>query len=295
MEFRLAGDLSKAIKEAKNIIRRTDLPFVIRLIGVVDENIRTETSKQYCRIRWENKLNSLFAELGGVTYQSTILVISSIEPTQRECPKCMKMLRSNNMARHLKICAKKGFCRICEKEFGDVEKHMKTCSVKTYSCRVCNKHFNTGARRTAHEKRCRVVANEGGQHANHTEETALDGAFRIISIKPDTKSGDFVGVIEDEYEHIEEILMMRMSPAVKFYLSIRLKMTKMVGEGEDKIGTFNTSATLLLPEVDILPVLKSHAEILEVKVDNYLQNGSGWVVDSVDQINVMLTSYDPIN
>ena len=133
------------------------------------------------------------------------------------------------------------------------------------------------------------------ERTNHIEETALDGAFRIVSVKLKSKSDDFIRVIEEEYEHIEEILRNRMRPAIKFYLSLKLNLSKLIDEDEEKTAVFNTSSTLLLPGFDITSLIKDHVEILEVKVDNYMQNGSGWVINSVNQINVMITTYDPIN
>ena len=97
-----------------------------------------------------------------------------------KCPNCNKEMRSNHLFRHLKSCVK-DLCVICLKSVENLQEHMKDCSVKYYSCKICGEKFNTGGRRTAHEKKCRVM--EGT-----TSKEALDGLFKIIRITPQPHS-----------------------------------------------------------------------------------------------------------
>ena len=56
--------------------------------------------------------------------------------TKKQCPKCEKLIGTNNYNKHISICEGKKICPVCSTEF--VGKST-TCS---YSC--SNKHFRTG-------------------------------------------------------------------------------------------------------------------------------------------------------
>ena len=289
MEFQLDGDISVAILEAQDIIRKEikKFPITIQLIGRLD-GVDHKGRVQHCRNSFESKLNFLFNELKETfsRYDSITLIVKAIKPRQRACPKCNKLMRSDNIARHLKSCGKDSFCHVCQKEVdGDVEKHVETCCVETFSCKVCSRHFNTGARRTAHEKQCSTRI---------SEETAIGGLFRIVTIKPSVKTDDFVGFFKEEYLHIIKILKVRMNPTLKFYFTMKLNMIKLVGD-DKMVAVFNTSATTLLQIANAFPLIKHHLHRLEEKVDQFIQNGSDWVIDSVNQIDVMMIVYNPLD
>ena len=47
-------------------------------------------------------------------------------------------------------------CPVCQKVVeGALKEHIDQCNRKMYQCRCCGEPFNTGGRRTAHEKKCR--------------------------------------------------------------------------------------------------------------------------------------------
>ena len=306
MEFALDSNLSKATAEATDIIQREfeKGAISVQLFGKLTKDGRTEEIKSsvlYCRKYNNDRIHFLFDSFtkGETEFSSITLVVKPIKPRQRPCPNCQEVMRADNITQHLKTCAKKGMCLICEKHVKDVKKHMETCSVKTYPCRVCSEDFNTGARRTAHEKKCRVALTkrprvEGKmQYTHHNERTAINGLFRIVTIEPLVKTDDFIGFLEEELEHIKEILEFRIKPALKFYLTLKLGMVKLTSE-ERKIVTFNTSATPLLEGDDAIVEIKKHVDRLDEKVDKYIQNGSGWIVEDVKQLDVMIAIYNPI-
>ena len=311
MEFPLDSNLVKATVEAKDIVRKEveKRPITVQLFAKLNKDGKTEefqTSELHCRKYDTVRINFLIDNFGmrGVLapeeYDSITLIVKPIKPRQRPCPNCNDIMRADHITRHLKTCSKKGMCLICEKQVKHVNNHMKTCSVITYPCRVCDVDFNTGARRTAHEKKCRVADGEKRRvkrqmrFNHHTEETALGGLFRIVKIKPQIETSDYIGVLEDEMEHIKEILEFYLDPALKFYLTLNLDVLKLITE-EKKTATFNTSATPLLQSDDTAEEIKKHIDRLDNKVDEFIRNGSGWVVENVKQIDVMMTKYDPMS
>ena len=253
MEFPLDNNLVKATTEAKDIIRKEfeKSPITVQLFAKLSKDGKTEefqTSELHCRKYDTVRINFLIDNFGmrGVLapeeYDSFTLTVKPIKPRQRPCPNCSEIMRADNITRHLKTCSNKGICLICEKQVKDVQIHMETCSVVTYPCRVCGELFNTGGRRTAHEKKCRVADGKKRKvkrhmrfNHHHTEETALGGLFRIVTIKPPTESSDYIGVLEDEMEHIKEILEFRLDPALKFYLTMKLDMIKVIEGGTNSM------------------------------------------------------------
>ena len=193
-------------------------------------------------------------------------------------------------------------CPVCQKVVeGDLKEHIELCNRKMYQCRCCGEPFNTGGRRTAHEKKCRVadeitvkpktlkIENISG------ERTALDGLFRIVSVKPKDNTVDFEGGMMDEVQHIADILENRLESCLKFYLSVELNMIKMV-EGEDvsKVVNFHTTATVLLQSTNIKEKVQEHINRIMPKIEQYIRNGSGWSVIGLKNIDIMITKYTPM-
>lgn len=45
---------------------------------------------------------------------------------------------------------------------------------------------------------------------------------------------------------------------------------------------------------DTILEIKKHADRLDQKVDKYMENGSGWIVEDVKQLDVMIAIYNPM-
>ena len=84
-----------------------------------------------------------------------------------------------------------------------------------------------------------------------------------------------------------------METGLKFYISIEFDMSRLTDD-TSKIVTFQTRSTTLLKGMDPEPEVKGHIDLIDSKIDKYTRNGSGWLVDSVRVINVMMTKYSPI-
>ena len=57
---------------------------------------------------------------------------------------------------------------------------------------------------------------------------------------------------------------------------------------------FCTSATILLKSSNISESVQHHINMLVDKIDNYIHNGSGWIVDNVNHLSIMSTKYYPM-
>ena len=125
--------------------------------------------------------------------------------------------------------------------------------------------------------------------------TALDGLFRIVSVKPKENTVDFEGGMMDEVQHIADILENRLETCLKFYLSVELNMIKMVeGENVSKLVNFHTSPTVLLQSTNIKEKVQEHINLIIPKIERYIKNGSGWIVSGLKNIDIMMTKYNPM-
>ena len=286
--YRLSSDLNEAIDTARNILSKKahEESIQAKLRYKVEGSVYY-SNLIYLRKADPEKVEILKAELQG-KFPDTIFdeITLIIAPLRRraKCPNCKKEMQSFHVTRHLKICIKKNKCPVCQKAVsGNLGKHIENCNVKTYSCNVCGEVFNTGIRKTAHEKKCGL---------SQSGTSALNGLFRIVEVKPNSISPDYEGILEDEMDHIIEILDNRMDPALKFYMSIELDM-RLPTDDSTKVVTFQTKSSALLQAMDFKEEVGKHINEIVEDVDKYIRNGSGWLVENVKTIYLMMTKYNP--
>ena len=206
-----------------------------------------------------------------------------------ECSTCLKSVRSDVIRRHYKSCIKSDKCPICQKPVDDdFQNHIDQCGRKTYGCDLCGEKFNTGIRRTAHQRKCKSINTphraQGGSGIR--ESSALNGLFRIIEIKPRSNSFDYEVVLLGEISRITEILKMNLKTRMKFYLSVEVNM---VSHDVSKLTYFQSENSLLDKSTDIENEVQRHITEIFTQVDEYVQHGSGWVMENVHRINIMIT------
>ena len=284
---RLPKDPEKALEAAKNILtsKAKKEPIQAKLRYKVAGTYHN-TSLIHLRKPDPTKINILRSELlaSDADFEEIILMTSLLKKRRTTCPNCEKEMRSDHFSRHLKSCSKK-LCPVCKKAVtGMLGDHMEKCNVRTYSCNVCGEKFNTGIRKSAHEKKCGVV--EPGR-------SALQGLFKIVEMKPSSVTPDYEGVLEDEVDSMIKILDRGMDPAVKFYISMELNM-KLPTDDNTKVAFFQTRSTTLLKSMDFKEEVESHIKSLVFKIEKYRENGSGWLVEGVSAINIMITKYNPM-
>ena len=148
------------------------------------------------------------------------------------------------------------------------------------------------------QKKCGVSDNTTVQQATrasgYPERSAINGGFVMIEIKPSYKSSDYEGVLEDESVHIYDILKDRMESGLKFYMSLEADM-KLPSDESTKPASFQSTSSVLLQTSDINEEIKEHIKQLVKKIEEYLRNGSGWMVENVRMINLMITKKQTCN
>ena len=277
----LSNNLKKAIAEAKDILK--DKKNIQVKFTVKSNDIEFESATIYIRKikskRIEQLKNELVQRFPNGNVDEIKMLISKIPARKVKCPNCKKEMREDHLTRHLHSCIKENYCPICRKAIdGIMTKHIEECSRRYYACNFCGEKFNTGARRTVHEKKCRL-ANVS------TKETAFGALFKIIEIKPPQEM-DFEGVLEDEASHIANILEIEIKTTLRFYILLEVVLDL---NGETNITQFQSRTTALNRSMDFETEVQKHIEILLNKIDEYSHRGSDCIVDHIKSINITIT------
>ena len=196
-----------------------------------------------------------------------------------KCGKCDKEMFPRNLERHIEVCELQKLCPVCQKSVHNLGEHIEKNHVKKYPCNVCGKEFFTGAKRAIHQKICGVA---------DYDETAIDGLFRIVELKTDIASPDFEGVLTSEIDCISDILETRMDPALKFYIGLQLNMKRPI-DTETSVVSFQSKSTAVLPADNRTEIINGHIAVLIERIEKFCSHGSGWTVEGVKSINIMIT------
>ena len=154
---------------------------------------------------------------------STTLSVRQKKNRGQQCPKCSKWYR-HHFNDHLLSCGEGKWCSICRTEQSDMVAHKQVCRGDLFPCRVCGSVLMCRQDRTEHEKECRrpdssaTSRNVRPRYAvddpaddppppGVTEQTAIEGLFRKISLTPPPGTGtDFEGALINHHPQLVSIL-----------------------------------------------------------------------------------------
>ena len=85
--------------------------------------------------------------------------------------------------------------------------------------------------------------------------------------------------------------------AVKIYITVDITMVRKTKEGVTERTTtfFHGSTRILLRASQIPEMLQSSAEKINQSFDEFLRNGSGWILESVDYLKLFSAEYAPMH
>ena len=288
--YKLPKDLEHAVSVARDILMYSSRRKKIQAkLSVIKGEIRYDTSLIFLRKEDPNKVEQLQRELlrkfPDTQFDKILLLTSPIKIPKVRCSKCSTEMESKDLPDHLSICIKHQRCPVCQKHVNvDLEDHIDKCGVKVYNCNVCGEQFNTGSKRTSHQRKCGI---------DDTDKVAIGGLFRIVKLQPSISSPDYEGVLEGEVDHMVDILDNRIEIGLKFYISLEVNM-KLPSDELTKVINFQSSATILIQETQIKKEVQEHIRDIILKIERYMKNGSGWLVENVKTIHLMITKYNPM-
>ena len=195
-----------------------------------------------------------------------------MEAPQVPCPTCQKVMRKDNLERHMK-------------------RHQKPC-------RECNKVFTNVRDRAAHEKSCRRVMNSSNYDCTianclKPNKSALNNRFMEFCLDPDTSSDPIVA-LDNSMQLVEKLLtdLLKVNRAIKYNITFDALMKKNIFDEEDEFG-FKTKTTKLLQGDDLSETVESCKEKILKSLDEFLRRGSGWIFLRFSNICIHATEYRP--
>ena len=234
----------------------------------------------YCIIFVKDQLKEL---LKPEDAKEIYLILTDLEPQETHCPTCQKLVLKSELYQHLDHCTNASTCPLYLEAVGNLEDDIQDCCKRVYQCDGCNECFNTGIKRKAHQSTCGTLKKP---------KTSLMDLFHVkILDLPNSK--DHEGVLNDHKHQITQTLKYLMTTGFKFYLGAQMKMLKHIN-GDTVNVHFSTSATILHKSSNILQSVEHHINMLVDKIDNYIRNGSGWIVGNMNHLSIMSTKYHPM-
>ena len=179
---------------------------------------------------------------------------------------------------HAKTCGGSRCCQCLELSCDGV-----SCCRASYTCEVCRCTFTSHIDRKNHK--CDVEVTQ----------TALEGRFLVYQLKVQEDTANYEGVLLNNLARINNCLDLyreRHFKTLKFNLTCRVEMSKLI-HGEEKSAYFATTMTHVLLATDTTASVRMHVEQLIEKISKYIRDGSGWVVNGVTGIDIMIAKYNP--
>ena len=248
--FDLSHDLSTALKSVGAIVEQNkeSLPIQIQLFAdlVLDGVSKTYETRIVVVHRVDNcyldilgedigdcmmadmEYDSVTGNFTSFTWRGHRLSVSKLPREMKTCSICKAEMLVKDFHKHMRDCAGNRFCIICNLFMeGDVNTHQRTCSNRTYDCRICMKQFSTGHGRALHEKKCRKTESTSSRSKKLAQENtilnnteAIGGTFRVISLLV-IPNPDYEGVLDDRRDQIIDILRNCLGRGIKFLSGCR--------------------------------------------------------------------------
>ncbi|KAL5249225.1 hypothetical protein ACHWQZ_G018174 [Mnemiopsis leidyi] len=194
-------------------------------------------------------------------------------------------------------------CVDIELEGSELTDHLLNCQRKWFICPNCDEKFSTGRARNVHQVRCQNGRGHSSRGKRKKVEdppgttSAVKGLFKIIEFCSNPDSPLVIETLQTESERLADIIGIQIEfyGSARFYLTIVVTMERTINESEEDTFSFTSSpATDLLPSTDISDEIHQHIEILSKKIDEFLRNGSGWVLKGLVRAHLNITKYNPM-
>ena len=94
-------------------------------------------------------------------------------------------------------------------------------------------------------------------------------------------------------EHISAIVEEQREDGLKFFLEMELNMSQLVKD-EAHVKQFHSSPSRVLLTTNIDELVENvdiHRQTVVEKTETFLRNGSSWVVDSIERVNIHIAEY----
>ena len=138
---------------------------------------------------------------------------------------------------------------------------------------------------------------QNNQHTFEIVETksALKGFAKTYKIKGQ-KVHFALDFLQAAKLTVIDFLLTQKNIKIKFVLRCNMSKTNLAtDETEYKIANFNSSQEIVFEETDREELFQKSLDKMLEKLDEFLENGSGWKLDSIESLDIHTVKYTPLN
>ena len=173
-----------------------------------------------------------------------------------------------------------------------------SCSV-THKCKHCRRKFKILSKFQKHEEECgKVEMVDLVDHPNfNISKSAFNNVFGVYSMK-DVDTNDVDALFSSESSSLFSLLDALLDKMECLKLSIGIwyvleRPGKDDGNDEKKTVFINSSKKVLCNKDNVIHFLGECSEEIDAKLDVFTQEGSGWSVQSIKEVEIHLVKYEP--
>ena len=227
----------------------------------------------------------------GENFPSRIELMKHKKKIHQRCMHCQKVfLRADRLEKHVLNNHMKKKCMKCGEQFSsniELQKHRR----KYRKYKIC-KQQKIITRGTEEGE----VSNKRNQKDDSSEQSAfnkllLTKTWRIRGAK------DPLTLMRDYKKNISHHLIgLVMKNPRKFYIVMQLTLVKKNREGNhERLTTyFRSSIKTILRSSQINEMFEESSQQINTSFENFIKDGSGWVLESIDYIMLYTAVYEPI-
>ena len=225
---------------------------------------------------------------------------------QNKCDKCeLGFTRKDRLLKHIANHHEHIICEQCGEQFiGRIARNKH----KHLICEHCGDQFtNIGYLNNHTRQHIQKIQTRGAEEQVSPEEFLEDdedseeeSAFNktlLTKIWRIRGSKDPLSLMNDYKDRLKHYLtsLLIQNPR-KFYIVMEVRMIKKDRKGtHQKITAYFRSQTrTLLRSTQINAMLEESSTKINTSFENYLQRGSGWILESIDYLKVFTAIYEPI-
>ena len=190
--------------------------------------------------------------------------------------------------------AKRVKCNYCFKErpLTNGKSYCTVCARDAIECVKC--HRPLPQRLMRDDDVCKACKNKSDRH-----QIGLGGEATTVEISlPAEVRNDALSALGEAKEETAEELKRKLEEfnAIKWYLTMIVKLTKFDKEGEEieLEASFQSTVEIALNEEDVKEQYDRGVDIIERKIKEFVSQGSGWSVGEVVKLDLHVAPYEPL-
>ena len=218
------------------------------------------------------------------------------EPQKFKCPHCSISLSSRgSLYNHIKLHSNIGKGWICDQCGQDFKR-------KDYLYNHMKTHEKQNSKKPPTKVKTRMNVEEEPRVENDDDESSTsESAFKKMLLTKEWRirgATDILSLMAKYHDALKRaIISILIKHALKMYIIVEVTMVRkdQYGLKERKKTFFHGSTRILLRASQIPEMLQSSTAKMNESFDEFLRDGSGWILESIDYLRLYTAEYAPMH